>query len=73
MSGKISKKISDRTNHCAPSLSIYEASPRMPRHIRDFYWAAGAKFENSSGKYAPDNRKKWPKRSRRSCVLPNYS
>lgn len=30
----------------------------MHRHIRDFHWAAGAKFENSSGKQPQDNRKK---------------
>ena len=41
----------------------------MQRHIRDFHWAVGTKFESLVGKHASDNRENSLKMSRRVYVM----
>lgn len=53
MHNKFQQSVYYDVTYSDPSI----VSPRMLRHIRDFYWAAGAKSESSSGKCALNNER----------------
>lgn len=54
MHNKFQQSVYYDVTYSDPSI----VSPRMLRHIRDFYWAAGAKSESSSGKCALNNERR---------------